>query len=124
MSHVCIQPQIGEPVCVNVEIADNPQAWSKGLMFRKELGEDEGMLFIFPRQQQQFFWMKNTYIPLDMIFMDKDLKVVGIIENVEPMTTDLRYVDQPSKFVLEVNGGWVAKHGLAVGLKSKINSHL
>ena len=67
------------------------------------------------------FFSDFFFLPLDMIFISDGLKVLGVLENVEPMTTKLRSVDAPSKFVLEVNGGWSKRHGLKIGLKVKMD---
>ena len=71
------------------------------------------MLFLFDRAEVQTFWMKNTLIPLDMIFIGDNLRVVGVVENAEPMTLSPRTVGMPSRFVLEVNGGFAARFGIA-----------
>jgi uncharacterized membrane protein (UPF0127 family) len=118
---VCFEKKDTEKVCVNVEVADTARLRARGLMYRRELDQDQGMLFIFPQEDQKFFWMKNTYIPLDMIFINEDLEVVGILENVEPLTEELRSVGVPSILVVEVNGGWAARHGVEKGCRVKIN---
>lgn len=108
----------GEPQRVAVELARTSRERSKGLMFRKALGPNEGMLFLFDRTEVQKFWMKNTVIPLDMIFIEKvgeDFKVVGVEPNAEPLTTQPRGPDVPSRYVLEVNGGWAEAHGVTAG---------
>jgi uncharacterized membrane protein (UPF0127 family) len=84
-------------------------------MFREKLADDEGMLFVFPASAVQSFWMKNTLIPLDMIFIGEDLTVVGVVERAEPHSLTPRYVPTPSRYVLEVNGGWSAARGVAAG---------
>ena len=73
------------------------------------------MLFLFDREQDHAFWMENTLIPLDMIFIDDGGRIVGIVERAEPLTRTPRRVDGPSRFVLEVNGGWSKAHGVAKG---------
>jgi uncharacterized membrane protein (UPF0127 family) len=118
---VCFQIEGPKDLCVEVEVADTHRARSKGLMYRETLDDKAGMLFIFPREEVQHFWMKNTYIPLDMIFIGKDLKVVGVVENAVPMTETLLTVGKPSKYVLEVNGGWSASQGIKNGYKVQIN---
>jgi uncharacterized membrane protein (UPF0127 family) len=108
----------GEPVRVAVELARTPRERSKGLMHREKLGPNEGMLFLFDRTEIQKFWMKNTLIALDMIFIDRkgeDLKVVGVESNAEPLTTQPRGPDVPSRYVLEVVGGWAEAHGITAG---------
>jgi uncharacterized membrane protein (UPF0127 family) len=105
----------GRSSAVRVEVARTPSELERGLMFRRELGQDDGMLFVFPETSDHAFWMKNTFLPLDMIFMDASGTVIGVVERAEPMTTTPRRVDAPSRYVLEVNGGWSAAHGVAPG---------
>ena len=105
----------GEPSRVTVELARTPRERSQGLMFRKQLAADEGMLFLFEHTDVQKFWMKNTYIPLDMIFINEQMKVVGVEANAEPLTLQPRGPDLPSRYVLEVTGGWAERHGVAAG---------
>lgn len=107
----------GGPVPFSVELAMDDQQRARGLMFREKLAEDEGMLFVFDRSERQSFWMKNTYIPLDMIFIDEEGVVVGIVENAEPQTTTSRRVDKDSRYVLEVAGGTSRRLGIAAGSK-------
>jgi uncharacterized protein len=103
------------PQRFTVELAITDAERQHGLMFREHLDDDTGMLFLFERQQPLSFWMKNTHIPLDMIFIDESGVVAGIVENAEPMTTVSRKVDKPSRYVLEVNAGISRKLGLAAG---------
>ena len=84
-------------------------------MFRRQLGAGEGMLFLFRDTSEHVFWMKDTPLPLDMVFVDAAGVVVGVLERVEPMTTTIRTIGKKSRFVLEVNAGWVAAHGVAAG---------
>lgn len=104
-------------VIVTVEIADSPGERSQGLMNRQTLGADRGMIFMFPSDDVQSFWMKNTLIPLDMIFVNSALEVVGVVASAEPMTTTPRTVDAPSAYVVEVNGGFAAANGIANGTR-------
>jgi hypothetical protein len=78
------------------------------------------MLFIFPAEEELNFWMKNTLIPLDMIFISKDRVIVGITERAEPKTLSPRGPGVPAMYVLEVPGGWAAKTGLRPGLKVQL----
>lgn len=103
------------PTTVQVEIARTDKERARGLMFREEMAADAGMLFIFERDDRHSFWMKNTYIPLDMIFIDRARQIVGIVENAEPLTTTSRSVEEPSRYVLEVNAGYCRDHGIVVG---------
>ena len=105
---------------VVVEIAATKDARTRGLMWRSSLPEGVGMLFIFPLEEDLSFWMKNTLIPLDMIFIGKDRKIVGIQERAEPRTLSARPSGAPAQFVLEVPGGWSEKIGLKPGLAVKL----
>jgi len=98
-----------------VEIADTEQARERGLMFRKELPPGRGMLFDFHDDQPVQFWMHNTYIPLDMIFIAGDGRVVRVAENAKPMSDDLIPSGRPVRAVLEVIGGTASKFGIAPG---------
>jgi uncharacterized membrane protein (UPF0127 family) len=106
------------------EIAANNQERSKGLMFRRHLGAHEGMFFIFPEERHLSFWMKNTLIPLDMLFISKDWRVVGIVENVPPLTEEPRGVVALSQYVLEVPGGTCSRLGLGVGNRVNVDGRL
>jgi uncharacterized membrane protein (UPF0127 family) len=86
-----------------------------GLQYRNELAEDQGMLFLFPAEETLTFWMKNTPIPLDMIFIGSDLKIVGIVHDAVPFSTTTRSVGVPSRFVLEIKGGLAKQKGIEVG---------
>jgi len=105
---------------VDVEIASTRDARTRGLMWRTELPEGTGMLFIFDDDSPLSFWMKNTLIPLDMIFVRSDLTIVGIVERAEPRTLSPRTPHADSMYVLEVPGGWSEKIGLKAGLKLTI----
>ena len=98
-----------------VEIADTEAQRAKGLMFRKELPDGQGMLFDFQREQEVSFWMKNTDIPLDMIFIRGDGRILRIAENTEPLSTRLIPSGGPVRAVLEVIGGTTRKFGIAPG---------
>lgn len=106
-------------VSVTVEIAATPAKRNFGLMYRKDLGPDAGMLFVFDETSEHSFWMKNTPLPLDMIFLDEDRRIVGIVRDATPFTTTSRTVGKPSRYVLEVHGGFSAKHGLADGAQAR-----
>ncbi|NLF24729.1 MAG: DUF192 domain-containing protein [Deltaproteobacteria bacterium] len=104
-----------EPLIFKVEIANNPAQRAKGLMFRKHLAPDRGMLFIYPRPQKLSFWMKDTYVSLDMIFMDSDFRVQGILENVPINNEKSRSVEGDNLYVLEVPAGSSARGGIKKG---------
>ena len=99
----------------SVELALTPAEQNRGLMFRQALGAAQGMLFVFDQQSVHTFWMKNTLIPLDMLFIDKDRNIVGIVENAEPQTETGRSVGKPSQYVLEIGGGLSGKLGFRAG---------
>ena len=98
-----------------VEIAETEAQREKGLMFRKNLPDGQGMLFDFKREQDVSFWMQNTYIPLDMIFIRGDGSILRIVENAEPLSTRLIPSGGPVLAVLEVIGGTAHKLGIAPG---------
>ena len=103
--------------CVVAEVADNPAAHRKGLMFRKSMPEDKGMLFIFRQAGPYGFWMKNTRFPLDIIWIDAQKKIVDIYPNAIPCK-DVCNTYAPSAsalYVLEVNGGFTLKHRVRIG---------
>jgi uncharacterized protein len=114
---VVIAAHGGKEAAFEVEIADTPAKREMGLMYRRDLADDHGMLFIFPDQSVLTFWMKNTPIPLDMIFIGGDLKIVGIVREAAPFTLSPRSVDAPSRYVLELNGGVAKQRGIEVGDK-------
>jgi uncharacterized protein len=98
-----------------VEMASTPEEQAKGLMYRRELPEGQGMLFDFHHEQPTSFWMKNTYIPLDMIFIRADGRILRIAENAVPLSEALVPSGGPVRAVLEVNGGTAKKLGIAPG---------
>ena len=111
---VFVQSATGD-VEVKVEVVATEAKIQKGLMFREHLPLDSGMLFLMGEEKEWPFWMRNTLIPLDMLFINGDMKVAGIVENAEPLTESLRTVGKPSRYVLEVNGGWAKKNAVTAG---------
>jgi uncharacterized membrane protein (UPF0127 family) len=105
----------GRAIPVRVELARTEPERERGLMFRNQMDVDAGMLFLFPRPSPLSFWMKNTLIPLDMIFIDHDRRIVGIVENAAPETETARRVDGDSQYVLEIGGGLSRTWGLRAG---------
>jgi uncharacterized protein len=104
-------------ITVQSEVVSTPAAIQKGLMFRENLPPDAGMLFLMGREEDWAFYMRNTLIPLDMIFITREMTVAGVAANAKPRDeTNLR-VGKPSLYVLEVNGGWAAAHGVVAGTK-------
>jgi uncharacterized membrane protein (UPF0127 family) len=98
-----------------VEVARTDTERRKGLMYRKTLDENAGMLFIFPDEDIRSFYMKNTYIPLDMIFISKEKRVVGIIENVPILNSEPRTVSALTQYILELNAGQAKAANIQVG---------
>jgi len=106
--------------CFNVELAITSDELYQGLMFRDRLGCDKGMLFIFKESKKYGFWMKNTYIPLDIIWINQEKEVVFIKERAQPCESNLCqaiYPDKKAKYVLEVNQGVIDEIGISLGDK-------
>ena len=104
-----------------VEVAEDDTQRGYGLMFKKALGDGEGMIFLFDETREHIFWMKNTFIPLDMVFVDDHRRVAGVYENAEPFSLRRMTVEKPSRYVLEVNAGWCREHGVAPGTQLRFN---
>lgn len=104
-------------VAVTVEVVQSPGLVQKGLMYRKFMPADAGMLFLMGDTDDHHFWMKNTLIPLDIMFISADLSVAGILENMQPLDTNSKGVGKPSRYVLEVNGGYSKAHGISAGTR-------
>jgi len=113
---VALETAQGE-VTVAVEVVKTRPKIERGLMYREHLPPDAGMLFLMGGESDHTFYMRNTLIPLDMIFITKDLTIAGIVERAEPRTETLRSVGATSLYVLEVNGGWTATHQVKPGAK-------
>jgi uncharacterized protein len=109
---------------VEVEIADTTPSRTRGMMWRTTVPPGTGMLFIFPEERDQKFWMRNTLVPLDMLFLDKSGQVVGILAQAEPQTLENRRVGRPSLYVLEVAGGWAEKAGIVPGSRVELKGSL
>lgn len=124
MLTVCTACASGEPTVVfggktfSVEIADTQEKQALGLMFRDKLPSDEGMIFIFPDEAPRSFWMKNCRIPLDIMYFDKDLKLVSISADTPPcrVSNCPSYPSiKPAKYVLELNAGSARELGVSLG---------
>lgn len=113
-SLVFITKSDGEILQVKVEVADTPESRSRGLMFRENLPEGTGMLFVFPTETLNSFWMKNTPIPLDIIFI-KQGEIVSLIEDTTPYDETLLTPESSYTMTLEVPGGYAARHGVRLG---------
>jgi len=103
-----------------IEIAETPYKRQRGLMFRKSMPENRGMLFVFQKPQQLSFWMKNTYIPLDIAFISADSVILNI-RQMQPLNASIHYLsDGEALYAIEANMGWFKKHGITSGQKVKI----
>ena len=99
---------------IRVEVAKNPEDRAQGLMGRKHLGDSEGMLFIFEGEDSHSFWMKNTFIPLSIAFIDKDGRIVRITD-MKPLTLDSHGPSRPVLYALEMKKGWFSANGIKEG---------
>lgn len=102
---------------ISVEIVREETERMRGLMYRKSMGEDSGMWFVFENESVLKFWMKNTCIPLDMVFVGQDGVIVGIEENVPTLNENSYTAGCNAQYVLETNAGWTRKHGIKAGQK-------
>jgi len=108
----------GQKICeFEVELADTAEKIKTGLMYRDSLAVNQGMLFIFDVEESKSFWMKNTYLPLDIVFISADSSIVSIAENTIPFSEQSVLSKGPAKFVLEINAGISLKWGLKIGDK-------
>ncbi len=110
-----LRTSAGSVVRFTVEIADEPAETARGLMFRESLPRSSGMLFLYPRPQRASFWMENTLIPLDMIFIDATGTVTRVHENAVPRDRTPIDGGEGVKAVLEINGGLAGRLGIAPG---------
>lgn len=102
---------------ITIEIADDDAERTQGLMYRKSMPDSCGMLFIFDAMQPLSFWMKNTRIPLDIIYIDKDYRIISIAENTEPFSEVSIPSGKDAMYVVEVNAGFCKKNNIATGTK-------
>lgn len=100
---------------VDIEIADTDYERTLGLMYRQTMAENEGMLFIFPDEEIRSFWMKNTILPLDMLFINSERRIVTIHKNTTPYSEQSYRSTQPAKYVLELNAGYCDLKGIKTG---------
>ena len=101
---------------LKVKVVTTGEDKKLGLMFRQYLNMDEGMLFTF-NYGNNSVWMKNTYIPLDVIFLNKDYKVLGFVEDTVPLSLETVEINKKSNYIIEVNAGWIRKNNLKIGNK-------
>ena len=99
----------------DIEIAKTEYETQTGLMYRDSMKTDRGMLFIFDNASPRYFYMKNTRLPLDIIYVSEDKKIVSFYENAEPFNESSLPSEAPAKYVLEINGGLIEKLGISVG---------
>ncbi|MDP9898969.1 DUF192 domain-containing protein [Variovorax ginsengisoli] len=101
---------------IDAQVAVTPQEQEIGLMFRQEMPQQEGMLFMFRQPSTQCFWMKNTVLPLTAAFVADDGRIVNLVD-MKPQTLDSHCSEEPVRFVLEMNQGWFAKKSIKKGFK-------
>ena len=106
------------PWIVRVEVAHTDKDRARGLMFRRDLPADHGMIFIFDETSDHAFWMHNTLLSLDMIHLGEDRAVVGVFARAPPQTDKSRSVGKPSRYVVEVGAGEAAVHGVGPGTRA------
>lgn len=99
---------------IHAEVANTFESRAQGLMFRKYLAPNEGMLFVFPQAEQHCMWMKNTLIPLSVAFLDAQGRILNVAE-MQPQTETSHCAAAPAKFALEMSSGWFAAKGLKAG---------
>jgi len=105
---------------LDIEIADSQYEWETGLMYRRSMEENQGMLFIYPGEALRSFYMKNTQIPLDIVYYSKDSAVVSFQENAKPLDETGLPSEKPAQFILELNAGKVKEWNIKVGDKMDI----
>ena len=109
-----VRLQVGE-VEITAEVADDPPERSVGLMFRKEMADNHGMLFVYDRPRRLSFWMKNTYLPLSIAFIDASGTIISI-QDMEPLDDETMHRSpKPALWALEMNQGWFVENGITVG---------
>lgn len=104
---------------VVAEVARTPDERAEGLMYRQEVPDGTGMLFVFEDNTIRSFWMQNTYVALDIAYMDASFVVVDI-QQMEPLTTDAHQSTTPAMFALEVRQGWFGEKGIGVGARAEV----
>lgn len=117
LHNITLVSPIGENIDLRVEVADTPEERERGLMFREELPEGRGMLFMFDKSQILHFWMKNTMIPLDILFFDERRNLVSAM-TMEPCVADpcpLYPSTAEARYALEVPAGFIERYGVGVG---------
>ncbi|MDO8527313.1 MAG: DUF192 domain-containing protein [Deltaproteobacteria bacterium] len=119
LGNVLLSPKVGAPILLTVEVAQSAEERKTGLMGRENLPDNHGMWFVFSDDVQDPFWMKNTPLALDLIFVDKDSKIVDIIANATPNSELLLVSHQKYRYVLEVKAGSAANYKIETGDKAE-----
>jgi uncharacterized membrane protein (UPF0127 family) len=101
---------------IEAELAHTPEARQLGLMHRREMAEHRGMVFVFTEPARHCMWMRNTFIPLSVAFLDDDGRIINI-EHMTPLTDDSHCAAAPARYALEMNQGWFAARGIAPGVR-------
>jgi hypothetical protein len=104
-----------EITTIDIEISNTPESREMGLMYRRTMNNTQGMLFVYDTLPTRFSWMKNTYIPLDMIFVDKKKKIVQIVKHTTPFSEELIPIPKETKYKIEVTAGFSNKYGISIG---------
>ena len=105
---------------IDIETSATPEKQAMGLMFRKEMTDNQGMLFIFEKPDIQEFWMKNTFFSLDMLFVNEKMEIITIHANATPMTENTYASTGPAKYVIEVIAGFCSKNNIVTGDRIRI----
>lgn len=100
---------------IDIEIADDDMQTTQGLMYRRSMKPNRGMLFIFPDVEERSFWMKNTLLSLDIMYLNANKEIVSISENAPPKSEESIWSEVPAKYVVEVNAGFVSQYQIKVG---------
>jgi len=100
---------------INIEVADNDAEREQGLMYRDTMEENNGMLFLMEKEEMQAFWMKNTILPLDIMFVDSERRIINIQKNCKPFSLEQLPSARPALYVVEVNAGYADKYGIKAG---------
>ena len=100
---------------IDIELAENDDERMQGMMYRKSMDDNKGMLFIFDREEPQSFWMKNTIIPLDIMYVNSKKEIVKIFKNTTPFSENSLPSEKPATFVVEVGGGFSDRYGIKEG---------